>query len=80
MDHSDTSINFRLTSWFDHELTAYQIGIDRRLLSSAIKTSEDTQQSELDPQCRCLKAIPYVSFAELQPRLSHEPLVHDDYE
>jgi mannose-6-phosphate isomerase-like protein (cupin superfamily) len=29
---------------------------------------------------KCLKAITYVSFAELQPRLSHEPLVHDDYE
>jgi mannose-6-phosphate isomerase-like protein (cupin superfamily) len=34
----------------------------------------------LDPQCKCLKAITYVSFAKLQPRLSYEPHLHQDHE
>jgi hypothetical protein len=33
------------------------------LLSSAIKTSGDMEESELDPQYRCLKAITYVSYS-----------------
>ena len=63
-----------------HPTIAYQIGIDRRLLSCINKAREDIQGSAPDPQYRCLKAITYVSFAELQPRLSHEPLVHNNYE
>jgi mannose-6-phosphate isomerase-like protein (cupin superfamily) len=34
----------------------------------------------IDPQYRCLKAITYVSFAELHPCLSHEPLVNNNHE
>jgi mannose-6-phosphate isomerase-like protein (cupin superfamily) len=68
-------------NWCDvHPTIAYQIGIDWRLLSSIDKAREDMQGSALDPQYRCLKAITYVSFAELQPRLSHEPLVHNNHE
>ena len=68
-------------NWRDtHPTIAYQIGIDRRLLSSVDKAREDIQGSALDTQYRCLKAITYVSFAELQPRLSHEPLVHNNHE
>ena len=50
------------------------------MLSSIDKSREDIQGSALDPQYRCLKAITFVSFAELQPRLSHEPLIHDNRE
>ena len=68
-------------NWRDiHPTMAYQIGIDRRLLSSINKDREDIQGSAPDPQYRCLKAITYGSFVELKPRLSHDPLVHDNYE
>ena len=68
-------------NWRDaHPTIAHQSGVDWRLLSSAIKTSGDIEESSLDPQCRCLKTITYVSFAELQPRLSHEPLLHNNHE
>ena len=67
-------------NWRDiHPTIAYQIGIDRRLLSSISKAREDIQGSAPDPPYCCLKAITYVSFAELQPRLSHEPLVNNNY-
>ena len=56
-----------------HPTIAHQSGLDWRLLSSAIKTSGDIEESGLDPQCRCLKAITYVSYAKLQPSLSYEP-------
>jgi mannose-6-phosphate isomerase-like protein (cupin superfamily) len=68
-------------NWRDvHPTIAYQIGIDRRLLSSVDKAREDIQGSALDPEYRCLKTITYVSFAELQPHLSHEPFVHNNHE
>jgi hypothetical protein len=68
-------------NWRDiHPTIAYQIGIDRRLLSSVDKAREDIQGSALDLQYRCLKAITYVSYPKLQPRLSHEPLVHNNHE
>jgi hypothetical protein len=63
-----------------HPTITYQIGIVWKLLSSVNKAREDIQGSPLDPQYRCLKAMTYVSFAELQPRLSHEPLVHNNHE
>lgn len=50
------------------------------MLSSAIRTSGDIEESALDPQCNCLKAITYVSYAKLQPYLSYEPHHHDDHE
>jgi mannose-6-phosphate isomerase-like protein (cupin superfamily) len=68
-------------NWRDaHPTIAHQSGLDWRLLSSATKTSGDIEESALDPQCRCLKAITYVSFAKLQPSLSYEPHHHDDHE
>ena len=70
-----------IRNWRDvHPAIACQLGRDRRLLSSVNMAREDIQGSALDPQYRCLKAITYVSFAELQPRLSHEPLVHNNHE
>jgi mannose-6-phosphate isomerase-like protein (cupin superfamily) len=50
------------------------------LLSSVIKTSGDIEEPEMDPKCRCLKSITYVSFAKLQPSLSYEPHHHEDHE
>jgi hypothetical protein len=38
-----------------HPIIAHQIGIDWRLLSSAIRTSVDIEESALDSQCNCLK-------------------------
>jgi mannose-6-phosphate isomerase-like protein (cupin superfamily) len=68
-------------NWRDaHPTIAHQSGVDWRLLSSAIKTSGDIEEPALDPRCRCLKAITYVSFAKLQPRLSYEPHHHEDHE
>jgi mannose-6-phosphate isomerase-like protein (cupin superfamily) len=68
-------------NWRDaHPTIAHQSGVDWRLLSSSIKTSGDIEESSLDPQYRCLKAITYVSFAKLQPRLSYEPHIHQDHE
>jgi mannose-6-phosphate isomerase-like protein (cupin superfamily) len=68
-------------NWRDaHPTIAHQSGVDWRLLSSAIRTSGDIEESALDPQCNCLKAITYVSYAKLQPRLSYEPHHHDDHE
>jgi mannose-6-phosphate isomerase-like protein (cupin superfamily) len=69
-------------NWGDaHPTIAHQSGLDWRFLSwSAIKTSGDIEESALDPQCHCLKAITYVSFANLQPRLSYEPHHHEDHE
>jgi mannose-6-phosphate isomerase-like protein (cupin superfamily) len=68
-------------NWRDaHPTIAHQSGLDWRLLSSTMKTSGDIEESELDPQYRCLKVITYVSFAKLQPRLSYEPHLHDDHE
>ena len=61
-----------------HPTIAHQSGVDWRLLSSAIKTSRDIEESALDPQCRCLKAITSVSYAKLQPRLSYVPHRHED--
>ena len=70
-----------IRNWRDvHPAIACQLVRDRRLLSSVNKAREDIQGSALDPQYRCLKAITYVSFAELQPRLSPEPLVHNNHE
>jgi mannose-6-phosphate isomerase-like protein (cupin superfamily) len=68
-------------NWRDaHPTIAHQSGLDWRLLSSATKTSGDIEESGLDPQYRCLKAITYVSYAKLQPRLSYQPHHHDDHE
>jgi mannose-6-phosphate isomerase-like protein (cupin superfamily) len=68
-------------NWRDaHPTIAHKSGLDWRLLSSTMKTSGDIEESELDPQYRCLKVITYVSFAKLQPRLSYEPHLHDDHE
>jgi mannose-6-phosphate isomerase-like protein (cupin superfamily) len=68
-------------NWRDaHPTIAHQSGLDWRLLSSTMKTSGDIEESELDPQYRCLKVITYVSFAKLQPRLSYEPHLHEDHE
>jgi mannose-6-phosphate isomerase-like protein (cupin superfamily) len=68
-------------NWRDiHPTIAHQSGVDWRLLSSAIRTSGDIEESMLDPQCNCLKAITYVSYAKLQPHLSYEPHHHDDHE
>ena len=68
-------------NWRDaHPTIAHQSGADWRLLSSAIKTSGDIEESALDPQCNCLKAITYVSYAKLQPSLSYEPHHHADHE
>jgi mannose-6-phosphate isomerase-like protein (cupin superfamily) len=68
-------------NWRDaHPTIAHQSGLDWRLLSSEIKTSGDIEESALDPMCRCLKSITYVSYAKLQPRLSYEPHHHDDHE
>lgn len=50
------------------------------MLSSAIRTSGDIEETTLDPQCNCLKAITYVSYAKLQPHHSYEPHHHDDHE
>ena len=61
-------------NWRDaHPTIAHQSGLDWRLLSSATKTSGDIEDPGLDPKCRCLKAITYVSYAKLQPSLSYEP-------
>jgi mannose-6-phosphate isomerase-like protein (cupin superfamily) len=68
-------------NWRDtHPTIAHQSGVDWRLLSSAIRTSGDIEESALDPQCNCLKAITYVSYAKLQPSLSYEPHHHEDHE
>ena len=68
-------------NWRDaHPTIAHQSGLDWRLLSSATKTSGDIEEPGLDPQYRCLKAITYVSYAKLQPRLSYQPHHHDDHE
>ena len=68
-------------NWRDaHPTITHQSGLDWRLLSSATKTSGDIEESGLDPQCRCLKAITYVSYAKLQPSLSYEPHHHDNHE
>jgi mannose-6-phosphate isomerase-like protein (cupin superfamily) len=68
-------------NWRDaHPTIAHQSGLDWRLLSSATKTSGDIEESGLDQQYRCLKAITYVSYAKLQPRLSYQPHHHDDHE
>lgn len=68
-------------NWRDiHPTIAHQSGVDWRLLSSAMRTSGDIEESTLDPQCNCLKAITYVSYAKLQPHLSYEPHHHDDHE
>jgi mannose-6-phosphate isomerase-like protein (cupin superfamily) len=68
-------------NWRDaHPTIAHQSGLDWRLLSSATKTSGDIEESGLDPQYHCLKAITYVSYAKLQPRLSYQPHHHDDHE
>ncbi|HZD82966.1 MAG TPA: cupin domain-containing protein [Nitrososphaeraceae archaeon] len=68
-------------NWRDaHPTIAHQSGLDWRLLSSATKTSGDIEESGLDPPYRCLKAITYVSYAKLQPRLSYQPHHHDDHE
>jgi hypothetical protein len=40
-----------------------------------IKTSRDIEESAVDPQCRCLKAI-----TKLQPSRSYEPYLHDDHD
>jgi mannose-6-phosphate isomerase-like protein (cupin superfamily) len=67
-------------NWRDaHPTIAHQSGVDWRLLSSTTKTSGDIE-AELEPRYRCLKAITYVSFAKLQPRLSYEPHHHEDHE
>ena len=68
-------------NWRDiHPTIAHQSGVDWRLLSSAIRTSGDIEESALDPQCNCLKAITYVSYAKLQPHHSYEPHHHADHE
>src|SRR6188472_2248518 len=68
-------------NWRDaHPTIAHQSGLDWRLLSSATKTSGDIEESGLDPQYRCLKAITYVSYAKLQPRLSYQPHHHNNHE
>ena len=68
-------------NWRDiHPTIAHQSGVDWRLRSSAIRTSGDIEETTLDPQCNCLKAITYVSYAKLQPHHSYEPHHHDDHE
>ena len=53
-------------NWRDaHPTIAHQSGVDWRLLSSAIKTSGDIEESALDPQCRCLKAITLTDSSHL---------------
>ena len=49
------------------------------MLSSAIRTSGDIEETTLDPQCNCLKAITRL-YAKLQPHHSYEPHHHDDHE
>lgn len=60
---------------------AHKTGIDWRLLSmaSAKKTHGDIDV-EVDQRFQCLKAITYVSLANLQPGLSYETHTHDDHE
>jgi hypothetical protein len=68
-------------NWRDaHPTIAHQSGADWWLLSSAIRTSGDIEESALDPQCNFLEAITYVSYPKLQPSLSYEPHHHDDHE
>ena len=60
---------------------AHKVGIDWRLLSmEGAKTSGDIEIEIEDPKFRCLKAITYVSLAQLQPSLTYESHLHKDHE
>ena len=43
------------------------------------KTSGDIE-GDIDPKFQCLKAITYVSLAQLQPSLTYETHLHEDHE
>ena len=58
---------------------AHKSGLDWRLLSSSGKTSGDIDV-EVGSAYQCLKSVPYVSLAKLQPGLSYEPHEHSDHE
>lgn len=59
---------------------AHKVGLDWRLLSMAgPKTSGDIE-AEVDEKFQCLKAITYVSLAQLQPGLTYESHQHEDHE
>jgi len=67
-------------NWRDvYPTIAHKSGVDWRLLSMANKTSGDID-AQVDEKYKCLKAITYVSLAQLQPTLSYEKHQHQDHE
>ncbi len=59
---------------------AHQVGLDWRLLSMpGPKTSGDIE-ADVDKKFQCMKAITYVSLAQLQPSLTYETHRHIDHE
>ena len=64
-----------VSNWRDvYPTIAHKSGVDWRLLSIA---NIDVQVEE---KYKCLKAITYVSLAQLQPTLSYEKHQHRDHE
>jgi len=67
-------------NWRDvYPTIAHKSGVDWRLLSMANKTSGDIDV-QVEEKYNCLKAITYVSLAQLQPTLSYEKHQHQDHE